>query len=693
MMPHFVIKDERINDVFYSLSGRKLFLYRAANNGFVNKWCGIWKPPFKFYEYFAFRINGEWLSPQNVTSLKYAYYFAAHRYELKSSGNADLNVTEILFIPKDKSALVTLLRLENLSGEEKEVEVMLEAAVNIRRKQEEFNLRQYESTVEQKRKCVLVKSEDDLYACFGTDFAEEALEIDHNIINFYKEHYPSGEFQKCFIPVNYFVRMILAPGEVYYLPFAFSAGFTKKEAIDSFDESIAKWRDLLKEKVKHTLNLLEKNVFLTNDESLNTLFKISILNIDSFIYEQNDENVYLVSGLPWFIEAWGRDNMFSVLSLLTLGMEKEAERVLQFFARHTKNRVPCVVVPEKHKIDVSYHGADVSPLFLLVADEYEKTCGKPLPEVSRVEKKVMAGLELEDDLVFHKGNETWMDTLIRGPTAVEIQGLWMIALKKRDKKLYERVRARFVRPFWNNDFMYPFDSFGRVVDASVTPNCLIPALFGVYERHELKAIIRKMKEVLESDFGIRTLSKVDVKYQPDSYHRGSVWGFTTLLGAAACFRSGDYHHGIILMRKLLHDVNRDHIGFVGETWNAESSQLIGASAQLWSTSLIPFIIDRYLIGLDVDNNHITFRITFPPGVRFIRRKNARIAGVGVDLVAVKLKNTYWVELSFSSLPPLKCRLVVPENVKIISVNDKVYEGNVALFKPRKKNVIKCFLKC
>ncbi len=691
MLPHYVVKGEKIHRSFYSLSGRKLFLYRCTNNGFVNKWCGIWKPPFKFYEYFAFKINDEWLSPQNITETKYCYYSATHKYRLENSMNDDVEVEEILFVPLNQNSLVVLLKFTNESNEERDVEVGAEVAVNIRRKQEEFNLRKYDVEVESKRKSVIVRSDDGLYACYGSDFMEEALDIKITPILHYKEHYPSGELQKCFLPASYVVKFTLAPHETYYLPFVLAAGFRKREAIDSLDACIADWRKLMKERVKHVLELLRRNVLISNDESLNTMFKIALLNMDSFLYEK-DDRTYLISGYPWFIEMWGRDNLFSALSLLSLGMDEEAGKIMELLAKNTKNRVPCTLTLDVNHVEALYHGADVSPLFLLVADEYEKISGIALPFIKNVENKVLKSLEVEQNFVIHKGNETWMDSISRGPTAVEIQSMWWKALRNRKRKLSKELETAFRKFYWNNDFMYPFDSFGRVVDASVTPNCMIAALFGAYTKHELKAIVRKMKEELECDYGIRTLSNLDAKYWSWSYHRGSAWGFTTLLGSATCFMAGELHHGIILLRKLLADVDRGHIGFVGEAWNSETGELVGAGAQLWSVSLVPFIVDRFLMGVDAEENCIVVSPKFPAGIRFWKRGKLRMLGENFSLTAAKLSHLYQMEIVFDKKPNCKCKLIMPKDVEMISINDKVYEGNVAVFKPSKRNMIKCFIK-
>ena len=61
------VQKNEMQNKSYTLSGTRAFLYRYADTGFRTKWCGIWAPPYKLFEYFAFKVNETWLSPENAS--------------------------------------------------------------------------------------------------------------------------------------------------------------------------------------------------------------------------------------------------------------------------------------------------------------------------------------------------------------------------------------------------------------------------------------------------------------------------------------------------------------------------------------------------------------------------------------------------------------------------------------------------
>ena len=644
---------------------------------------------FKMYEYFAFKINDEWLSPSNVERFVIAPWFAAHKYKLKGNANSFLDVNEILFAPDDLSAIVVLLRLRNNSNAELPVRVEAEVAVNIRRKNEEFNLRKYETAFEDKRKCVIVKSEDDVFVCFGTDFKDGSLDIVSENINFYKEHYPSGELQRCFIPATYMIEFVLAPEETYYLPFVFSAGFSKKECLDSLDVSISNWRGLLRKRVKRKLKLLDDNYFICDSHALTKLFGAAVMNLDDFLCSVNGAS-YLRAGYPWFLEAWSRDDLWSCLGLISLGLFDQSASIMKFFTRFRMHRIPCTVAVDKKKMVTSYHGAGVDPLYLIVLDYLKSMSGKKWKDLSSVEKEILRHLVLENYLVVHGPRETWMDSIERRGTAVEIQGMWAKAMENRDDELAKKLKKVLKNRFWNRELMYPFDSYSSIPDGSVTPNCFVPAILGLYSKKELEMIIRKARSELECEYGIRTLSCRDKNYDPSGYHTGSSWGLTTLWGAALYIMGDKVNEGIALLEKLAMDLDRLHLGFVAEAWNSETGQCIGATAQLWSTALVPYVIDHHLLGIrwDEENNMLVIAPKMPAGWKKMRRGVKNVRSASFTLEMSRVTNGYELVIDFDRKGDILCTVVLPPGTKKLFVNGKQVAGRAATFKPKKKNVVR-----
>ena len=60
-MVGWTIGKDDVSKKEYVESGRRAFLHRHGDTGFKSKWSGIWFPPYKCYEYFAYKVDGTWL--------------------------------------------------------------------------------------------------------------------------------------------------------------------------------------------------------------------------------------------------------------------------------------------------------------------------------------------------------------------------------------------------------------------------------------------------------------------------------------------------------------------------------------------------------------------------------------------------------------------------------------------------------
>ncbi len=683
MIPKISLKGDEIKGKAYSLAGRKNFIYRGADTGFFNKWCGIWAGVWKIYEYFAYQINGEWLSPQKMDRFTYLPYVAIHHF--KEINN--INAKEILFIPLNKNSVISVLRLENKSNEEKEVEILLESAIDIRRKNEDFNLRTYKASFDGARNMVKVKCENETFASFGCDFTQE-IDVDVKKRDEYKEHYPGGELQRCYIPFNYKVSFIMDPGETFYLPFVYAFGKNDEEVRNEYDSSLALWKEELKRKVSHKLELLHQELRCKN-KKLSRFFSFSINALDEFLIDVVSGKEAPIAGYPWFLEIWGRDALWSLLGYMDAGMFKETESTLEVLASGKQNRIPCFIAKEINNYTLTYHAADTNPFFVLIANMFKKKTGKKNPVIEWAINSIFSKAVFENFLAVHKPEETWMDSIKRQGTAVEIQGIWSLAFEHanlRKEKIYgNRVKRVFKSAFWNTYLDYPFDTFDiKNPRGAITPNCFIPMLFGAYSKIEEKKILKTAEEHLLNDIGVATLSRKDKNYSPSSYHCGATWGFTTMLGICCFLRGNSFQKkkAIEMLENLADRIEEFHLGFVSEVWDSKTKKSIGASGQLWSVSFFPYIIDSLILGLrwDCEKNMLSVE----PDLKALDVlgdlcRKGKILGFGdlvIDIEISKISNGY--ELIFSpkimrGKKYFTCKLKI-KNAKTFFVNGKVRKG-------------------
>ena len=57
--------------LIHILAKNGTFICRFNDGEFGSKWCGIWKEGTKYFDYFAFAADDEWLSSSNIQSFKY----------------------------------------------------------------------------------------------------------------------------------------------------------------------------------------------------------------------------------------------------------------------------------------------------------------------------------------------------------------------------------------------------------------------------------------------------------------------------------------------------------------------------------------------------------------------------------------------------------------------------------------------
>ncbi|MCL4375866.1 hypothetical protein M1558_00005, partial [Candidatus Parvarchaeota archaeon] len=58
--------------IVHVMSKNGMFLFRFNNGEFGSKWCGIWKGSQKYFDYFAFKLDDEFLSEANFK--KFSFY-------------------------------------------------------------------------------------------------------------------------------------------------------------------------------------------------------------------------------------------------------------------------------------------------------------------------------------------------------------------------------------------------------------------------------------------------------------------------------------------------------------------------------------------------------------------------------------------------------------------------------------------
>ena len=268
----------------------------------------------------------------------------------------------------------------------------------------------------------------------------------------------------------------------------------------------------------------------------------------------------ILAGYPWFSD-WGRDTMIALPGLLlTTKRFEEAKNVLSVFAAYvSEGMIPNRFDDYTHEPE--YNTVDASLWFIHAAFEYRSTSGDEatfadtlLPACKAIvvgyRRGTRFGIRMDADGLITQGDAntqlTWMDAKTndvaftpRQGKPVEINALWYHALVLLgETELAGRVKASFVREFWNERGGYLFDVIdGEHRDASIRPNQIFAVSLAnsMLSKAQQAAVVETVKNHLLTPVGLRSLSPEDAKYEPTysgpqfgrdrAYHNGTIWAW------------------------------------------------------------------------------------------------------------------------------------------------------------------------
>ncbi|MFW6120997.1 MAG: amylo-alpha-1,6-glucosidase [Petrotogales bacterium] len=298
------------------------------------------------------------------------------------------------------------------------------------------------------------------------------------------------------------------------------------------------------------------------------------------------------AGLPWFATIFGRDSIIFALQTLKVFPEitKTVMLVHSYFQATEEDNftdaTPGKIVHEirlnplslSNKLPfTSYYGnIDGTLLYIILVGEYLNftsdiaTIKKIKPNIAAAERWIEHHADIDNDgyIEYAPSSETslstqgWKDsedsihfsdgTLAETPIAlVEVQGYLYLAYlslmriykilddsekSKHYEYLASKLKERFNQDFWLSEekyFAMALDKDKRRVDAigSNPGHCLYA---GIISKDKAKDVVNKLfSDDLFTGWGIRTLSKKMSRYNPYSYHNGTVWphdNSLTLLG-------------------------------------------------------------------------------------------------------------------------------------------------------------------
>jgi glycogen debranching enzyme len=386
---------------------------------------------------------------------------------------------------------------------------------------------------------------------------------------------------------------------------------------------------------------------------------------------------YPYAGIPWYSTTFGRDGLITAMQLLWFD-PSVARGVLQRLARFQASADDAASDAQHGKIlhemrngemaalgevpfGLYYGSVDSTPLFVLLAGLYVQRTGDEnflrqiWPHIERALDWIDGPGDPDGDGFIEYArtseqglqNQGWKDShdaifhadggLAEGPIAlVEVQGYVYAARiaaadcarrlgdHGRAGRLFaqaEQLRVKFEEAFWCRELgTYALALDGRKKPCRVRTSNSAHAMFtGIMQAERARLVAADvMRPSFNSGWGIRTVATNEVRYNPMSYHNGSIWPHDNAIIASGLARYGltaglePVFNGLMQAAAYMDQRRLPELfcGFPRRRSRGPTLYPVACSPQAWASGAV-FQLLQAILGLEYDLQTNAIRLRNP----------------------------------------------------------------------------------
>lgn len=436
----------------------------------------------------------------------------------------------------------------------------------------------------------------------------------------------------------------------------------------------------------------------SSSEDLNAWLNRSQMDL-LMLETRSESGPFPYAGIPWFSTPFGRDAIIAALQMLWV-RPSLAAGVLRYLAAtqarefdQARDAAPGKILHESRLGEMAslgevpfqrYYGSvDATPLFVVLAGAHFESTGD-IALLDEIWPAIAAALQwiLEygdtngDGLIDYQPNavalrnQGWKDsgdsvfhadgTDAPGPIALcEVQAYAFAALRagaqlaaalghldeaERCEVAAHQLRRVFEERFWLDElgiYALAIDGDGRA--CAVRTSNAGHALFGqiATAEHATRVSRTLMSPPLFSGWGIRTLAAGEPRFNPMSYHNGSVWPHDNAMIADGMSRYGLRTEVLRLFDAVfsasrvldLQRLPELYCGFPRRSEAGPTSYPLANAPQAWAAGSV-FMLLRACLGLTIDGlgkRIVLDHPVLPPSIDRLRLTRLRVGDAEIDL--------------------------------------------------------------